>query len=85
MSLSCEAGADIEYYSQDTMQNISAQSPALRLVQGTLRSCVIQGKLRSCYRGGGVFQYIVRRDYMRRRSEALFYDFEVTDGATFCN
>lgn len=39
MSLSCEAGANIEYCSQDTMQNISAQSPVLRLVQGTLRSC----------------------------------------------
>jgi hypothetical protein len=42
MSLSCEAGANIEYCSQDTMQNISAQSPALRLVQGKLRSCYIE-------------------------------------------
>ena len=76
MSLSCEAGASIEYCSQDTMQNISAQSPVLRLVQG---------KLRSSYRGSGVFQCIVRRDYLRRRSEALSYYFEVTDAATFCS
>ena len=37
MSLSCEAGANIEYCSQDTMQNISAQSPVLRLVQGKVK------------------------------------------------
>ncbi len=46
MSLSCEAGADIEYYSQDTMQNISAQSPVLRPVQGNVKELCYTGKVK---------------------------------------